>query len=61
MEWIVIPKIGIKHKVGNMIFGIARIIDGIVIIISLGNISSQFGLNFNILRKRHNILLDNKK
>ena len=61
MEWIVMPKIGIKHKIGNMIIGIARIIDGIILFISLGNISSQITLNLQQLRLQHNILLDNKK
>ena len=61
MEWIVRPKIGFKHKVGNMIFGLIKIIDGIILFILLGNLSTQFGLNFTILRSRYKFLLDNKK
>lgn len=60
MEWIVAPKIGFKHKIGNMICGLLKIIDGLVMLISFGNLATNFCLNFTIVRKRHNFMLDNK-
>jgi hypothetical protein len=60
MEWIIKPNIGFKHKIGNMIYGIFKIIDGLIMLITFGNIATNFSLNFTIVRKRKNWLLDNK-
>jgi hypothetical protein len=61
MEWIFVPKIGGMHRVGNVLTGMLKIVDGIVMVVTVGFVSSQLTLNFTILRKRYNILIDNRK
>lgn len=61
MEWIARPNIGFKHKIGNMIGGLLKVIDGLITLISFGNLSTNLCLNYMILRKRHNFMLDNNK
>jgi len=60
MEWIIVPKIGFKHKFGNAICGLFKILDGLIMLVTFGNVASNFCLNFTIIRKRRNWLLDNK-
>lgn len=48
----------IKHKLGNVISGFITIIDGIVLIISLGNYSLGLTLMWNIHRKTNKFLVD---
>ena len=47
-----------KHKLGNIISGFCGILDGMILIISLGNYSATIQLNWSILRKSKNILID---
>jgi hypothetical protein len=41
MKMFTIIHSSIRHKIGNVISGIFEVIDGVIIIISLGNINSH--------------------
>lgn len=45
-----IPKISFRHKIGNMLGAVCRIIDGLIILLSLGNLSPNFTIRFSIWR-----------
>jgi hypothetical protein len=45
-----IIKASFLHKVGNIIGGFAAIIDGLILILSIGNISASLQLRFSIFR-----------
>lgn len=60
MKLIVKTKVSLKHKLGNSITGVTKIIDGLVSLITLGNYYSNLCLKWLIYRKNNNFLLDNK-
>lgn len=47
-----------KHKLGNFISGFTKILDGIVAVISLGNINSNITIIFLIFRVKNKFLLE---
>lgn len=48
-----------KHKLGNVISGFCQIIDGVVLILSLGNINIRCSLRWTMRRYTTKILSDN--
>ena len=48
----------IKHKLGNVINGVLKIFEGIVLVISLGNYQPDFSLDWNIYRRRNKFFCD---
>ena len=60
MNLIAIPKVGFKHKVGNAICGLFKILDGLIMLLSLGHLHGALCMRFTIWRKNNNFLLDNK-
>lgn len=48
------------HKLGNMVHGLCHIVDGVVFILTLGNISSNTVLKFSMYRRTNNFLYQRK-
>jgi hypothetical protein len=48
-----------KHKTGNVIAGLANIADGIITIVSLGNIAPHTALLWAVRRLKKGVLYDN--
>lgn len=47
-----------KHKFGNMVAGLCQIVDGVILLLSLGNLSTKFQLKWNRRRYNNNFLLN---
>lgn len=50
-----------NHKLGNVITGLAKCVDGLIHILTLGNITSSIAFNFLLYRKGKNFLLNPPK
>ncbi len=49
-----------KHNFGNMIAGVCRVLDGLIMIITLGRCGGGFQVSFNTYRRNTGFLLDSK-
>jgi len=58
MEFIEKSNVSLKQKFGNAITGFAKIADGLISVVTLGNYRRNFCLMFKIYRKTNNFLLD---
>jgi hypothetical protein len=50
-----------KHKLGNVVSGFLTILDGFILIITLGNYHPNFVLNWNLHRLGTGVLHDGRK
>ena len=50
-----------KHKIGNMVSGLADIVDGLILFFTLGNYTPDFSLEWAIYRRTTGVLCDNGK
>ena len=58
MGWIKGSK---KHNLGNVICGILTVIDGIGMMLTLGNYNPSFTLRWNMHRRSKGVLYDGNK
>ena len=49
-----------RHKLGNIISGLCNILDGLIIVLTIGNINSNLTLTWNMYRRSTGVLSDSK-
>lgn len=57
----IIKNVTIKHRIGNIICGFCNLLDGIVSIISLGNVNLDLVYSFSVYRMKNDFLMGRKK
>ena len=49
-----------RHKLGNLVSGLCNILDGLIIVLTIGNINSNLTLTWNMYRRSTGVLSDSK-